>query len=65
MYYHVVYVDQGSKNRYGTGVYAENEADAKVVGAYYISLNNGISVTDKEVEVEELTEFESDVATTT
>lgn len=65
MFYRVMFYDKNKNTRWGTGVYAENEDNARKVAAVLINLSHNFVVEPEQFTVVEIRSLESDIPTTT
>lgn len=65
MFYRVLFYDKNSKTRWGTGVYAKTEADARAVAAVILGVAHDVVIDPQVLTVVEIKNLESDEPTTT
>lgn len=65
MFYRVLFYDKNSKTRWGTGVYAKTEMDARAVAAVILGVAHNVTIDPQVLTVVEIKNLESDEPTTT
>lgn len=65
MFYRVLFYDKNQNTRWGTGVYAQDEASARLVAAVIIGVAHNVKVDPEVLVVVEIRSMESDIPTTT